>query len=165
MHLKLKYPSLPEIEIVSSVEECARLLHLLGDGQGRGDGKKPDSGGPAPHVPEDSARQDSQKQEKKPVDTVKPPDPRPDQEQPRQIVPAGTRPYRGKPNRRKLVLETMRHLKENGNPTPGLEEIKTTFAALYPDEDIRHLDQVVRDLANKTGLVERHQWGTFKLSD
>jgi len=76
---------------------------------------------------------------------------------------AETRPYRGRTNRRHLVLEILRELAQEGQLTPSLEQIKHRFLQRHPHEPVEHLDQVVRDLANKTDLVSRHEWGTFKL--
>ncbi len=73
------------------------------------------------------------------------------------------RTYRGKPNRRHMVLEAFRALAAAGNTTPGIEEIRAQFATLFPDESIRNLGQVVRDMVNKTDLIERLEWGTFRL--
>lgn len=76
---------------------------------------------------------------------------------------AETRPYRGRTNRRHLVLEILRELADEGQLTPTLDQIKHRFLRRHPHEPVEHLDQVVRDLANKTDLVSRHEWGTFKL--
>ena len=73
------------------------------------------------------------------------------------------RTYGGRANRRQLVLDTLEILALEGNVTPSLDEIKRCFSSHYPNERLRHLDQVVRDLANKTGLVERREWGKFQL--
>ncbi len=48
---------------------------------------------------------------------------------------------------------------------PSLDDIREKHAELYPEENTTNLDQVVRDLANKTDLVERCERGTFRLSD
>lgn len=66
-------------------------------------------------------------------------------------------------NRRKLVLETLRALKQSGNDTPSLSQIHKRFQRLFPGENTENLDQVVRDIANKTNKLERLERGTFRL--
>ena len=76
---------------------------------------------------------------------------------------SSVRTYGGKPNRRHMVLETFRALAAAGNTTPHMEEIRAQYAAKYPEEPLQGLDQVVRDMVNKTNLVERLAAGTFQL--
>lgn len=68
-------------------------------------------------------------------------------------------------NRRKRVLETIQDLRSAGVETPSLGQIKHRFAQLFPEEGLDNLDQVVRDIANKTSKLERLERGTFKLTD
>ncbi len=73
------------------------------------------------------------------------------------------RTYGGKPNRRHMVLSALQKLASIGNKTPTLDDIRTCYSELFPMEPVKHLDQVVRDLTNKTDWVERLEWGTFRL--
>jgi hypothetical protein len=68
-------------------------------------------------------------------------------------------------NRRKMVLETIQELRSAGAETPSLGQIKHRFAQLFPEESLENLDQVVRDIANKTSKLERLERGTFKLTE
>lgn len=68
-------------------------------------------------------------------------------------------------NRRKQVLETIQELKQEGVEAPSLGQIKHRFARLFPEESLDNLDQVVRDMANKTSKLERLERGTFKLTE
>ncbi len=68
-------------------------------------------------------------------------------------------------NRRKQVLETIQDLKQEGVEAPSLGQIKHRFAKLFPEESLENLDQVVRDMANKTSKLERLERGTFKLTE
>ena len=74
------------------------------------------------------------------------------------------RTYGGKPNRRHMILNTLAELHKMGQFQPKLEEICHHFQELFPEQSTENLDQVVRDLANKTDLVNRCDWGTFELS-
>lgn len=78
---------------------------------------------------------------------------------------AGGRGYRGRVNRRDLVLKAFRELRGEENHRPSLSEIKARFQSLFPTESLDNLDQVVRDLANKTDMVERCERGTFRLRE
>ena len=73
------------------------------------------------------------------------------------------RTYRGRINRRHMVLEALRSLAAEGQRAPRLDDIRTRFAELYPEEQRRNLDQVVRDLVNKTGHLSRSERGTYHL--
>jgi len=73
------------------------------------------------------------------------------------------RTYGGKPNRRHMVLSAMQKLLTEGNETPVLDDIRSCYSSLFPQEPVKHLGQVVRDLSNKTHLVERLEYGKFRL--
>ena len=75
------------------------------------------------------------------------------------------RTYRGQVNRRQLVLDTLATLKRRGIENPRLDDITRCYRELFPEADMNHLGQIVRDLANKTDKVERLQWGVFRLTD
>ena len=77
---------------------------------------------------------------------------------------AGIRPYRGKVNRRHNVLLVMKQLLKMGDESPDLETIRRSYGGQFPLEDQRNIDQVVRDMANKTDLLERHGRGQFRLT-
>lgn len=80
------------------------------------------------------------------------------------VKPKTSRTYGGRSNRRALILDTLRNLRQSGIEEPDLNQIKTRFRVLFPDEPIENLEQVVRDLANKTSLLERLGRGTFRLA-
>ena len=67
--------------------------------------------------------------------------------------------------RRERVLEAMGSLWHQGHAILRLDRIRQEVERLFPGEDEVHLDQVVRDLANKTELVERCDRGSFRLTD
>lgn len=66
-------------------------------------------------------------------------------------------------SRRERVLYALRSLHAQRAGPFSLDEIVSTVLETFPDTQGRHLDQVVRDLANKTKWVERSHWGTFQL--
>ena len=73
------------------------------------------------------------------------------------------RTYRGKPNRRHMVLEVFRALAASGKDKPAMEDIRIQYAAQFPEEAVHGLDQVIRDMVNKTNLIERLAQGLFQL--
>lgn len=77
----------------------------------------------------------------------------------------GVRRYGGRTNRRFLILECLRELRERGVAEPTMPQITETFATRYPEVDRDNLEQVVRDLVNKTDKVTRLRWGVFQLTD
>ena len=68
-----------------------------------------------------------------------------------------------KQSKRKLILETLQFLHKQGQTDPNIHQISQAFETRYPQEDSSNLDQVLRDLVNKTDLLERTGWGCFKL--
>ena len=70
---------------------------------------------------------------------------------------------RGEQSRRGRVLQVFRELSEAGVVEPSLREIKSFYLRLFPDDTVHHLDQVVRDLVNKTGRIQRTSRGCYKL--
>lgn len=68
-------------------------------------------------------------------------------------------------NRRDRVISAMGALKQTGKIILRLDAIRDKVGAMFPGEDLQHIDQVVRDLVNKTDLVERCDRGTFRLTD
>lgn len=134
----VRYPTLPEFEIECEVEECAQLLTLLG-------GKSKQA------IPNPLSLLNKAKE------------PAVERREGERII--RNRSYRGKVNRRDMVLNAFRELRQDGRIMPHLEDIKAKYASLYPDEDLTNLDQVVRDLANKTEKIERCERGSFRLSD
>ncbi len=130
----VRYPTLQDVEIECEVEECARLLKLLG-----GSSPEPVAQAFSRKTVTNTTRASSD-------------------------MSIGKRQYRGR-NRRQMVLNTFRQLRSAGRIMPSLDDIREKYAELYPEENTTNLDQVVRDLANKTDLVERCERGTFRLSD
>jgi len=145
VQLTLRYPKnpgLPEIVVDGDPESCARFVKALGEGCGAPTAEKT-AEKPAPRVP--SRRAASQRARSKRQD--------------------GVRQYRGRPNRRHTVLEAIRALTADGVAAPDLDQIRDRYARLFPEESQRHLDQVVRDLVNKTGHLQRTAEGSFRLSE
>ena len=142
MRILIQYPTLPVMKIDAGPEECARLLLLLGE---RLEGPLVASG--------ESMREGARD---RPVDAGVPA---------AKKAARSARPYRGRTNRRQMVLDAMGALAEEGRDAPALGEIAARVKALYPMENTQNLDQVVRDLANKTDLVIRGERGMFKLSN
>ncbi len=70
-----------------------------------------------------------------------------------------------KTKRRTMVLDVFHHLRSRGVHTPNLGEIRECFQLLFPGEDLKNLDQVVRDLANKTDQVESGKRGEYQLTE
>ena len=59
----------------------------------------------------------------------------------------------------------MAALRDQGIVAPKIAEIVDMATNLFPQSDPKNLDQVVRDLANRTDTVQRLQWGCFGLAD
>ena len=78
---------------------------------------------------------------------------------------AGDPPAAKSLTRRERVLEVIRELSGPDHTALALEQILAEVMRRFPDTERRYLDQVVRDLANKTDLVTRTDWGTFSLSE
>ena len=78
---------------------------------------------------------------------------------------SATKPPATPTNRRQRVLMVMRDLQGPGGSPIALGQIVDRYQQTYPEEDVRHLDQVVRDLANKTGMVESPKRGCYRLTD
>ncbi len=72
---------------------------------------------------------------------------------------------RAKTSKRQRVLKSMEHLARKGILEPGIAQILKIYSETYPGEDRNHIDQVLRDLANKTDLVTRTRWGRFRLNN
>lgn len=66
-------------------------------------------------------------------------------------------------NRRQMVLDVLGELANRGQQQPSLKTILDCCEKLYPSAEMKNLDQVVRDLANKTDLVESPQRGRYQL--
>lgn len=66
-------------------------------------------------------------------------------------------------NRRQMVLTVMEHLQEGADDCFRIRDIVSECQKRFPDADTKHLDQVIRDLANKTNLVESPSRGMFRL--
>ncbi len=75
------------------------------------------------------------------------------------------RTYGGQATRRDKVLEAMAKLRREGAATQTLAQIIQAFAALFPGESTRNLDQVIRDLAQKTDRVRSPRRGTYELAE
>lgn len=84
-----------------------------------------------------------------------------------ELLHAGASPNPSKPHptRRQQVLRALAVLRERGNPTPRIADIVQAATELFPGANPKNLDQVVRDLANRTDTVRRLEWGRFCLSD
>lgn len=156
MHLTLSYPDkpgAPRIVVEDEPEACAAFVRaLLG-------------GVPASRTAASRAeRTGGPSLERRPPEPPDRAEPSPARRQ-RASTPDSVRSYRGRTNRRHLVLEVVRSLFSEGVHEPSLDEIRDHFARLYPDESQRNLDQVVRDLVNKTAYLERLENSRFRLTD
>jgi len=58
----------------------------------------------------------------------------------------------------------MEELARGGADAVKLGQILALYQQTFPGEDTRHLDQVVRDLANKTDMVESPRRGCYRLA-
>ena len=67
--------------------------------------------------------------------------------------------------RREKVLDVFFEFYQNGKVMVSLSQLEQNFKENFPEESTQNLDQVVRDLANKTNLIERCERGTFRLTD
>ncbi|CAM2070634.1 hypothetical protein SCOR_34985 [Sulfidibacter corallicola] len=166
MKIKIAYDHIPNLEIEAGAEECARLLMLLAR---QGQDLTPAVTRAEP--PSVQPRSEATTETKPPAEKSAPRTPTaPGNENPTpKVTPqrAGTqrRTYRGQVNRRQLVLDTLATLKRRGIENPRLDDITRCYRELFPEADMNHLGQIVRDLANKTDKVERLQWGVFRLTD
>jgi len=141
LRIVLSYPDkpwMPDVTVEDSPEACAALLRAM------------ERGGPEPTV----SRPRRQRA----------PNPRPETAD-RADRQTDVRAYRGRPSRRHRVLEVFRALAGAGEQRVSLDLIRTRFAELFPEESQENLDQVVRDLVNKTGKVTRNTDGSFSLRD
>lgn len=171
MKIKLSYPDLPPLEIEAEPDECARLLRALsvtpGAAQSPADARpKPapprQAGSSADAVAIGSADKPSEPDLFSETTATKP-----------AARPAaagkndsgGVRRYGGRTNRRFLILECLRELRERGVAEPTMPQITETFEKRYPEVNRDNLEQVVRDLVNKTDKVTRLRWGVFQLTD
>jgi len=78
------------------------------------------------------------------------------------------RPAKGAPGvatTREAVLATMAYLGERGRLVAPISEIRSTFTHLFPQRSSRLVDQILRDLVNKTGQLTRVGRGNFRLVD
>ncbi len=153
VRITLQYPNLPLLLIDSDVNECARLLQLLASGELKPIVQQAKKTPP----PEKDTKQD-------PPKTVVPNHSSPHTTERDTEVPGQSgRLYGGKRNRRDMILEVFEALHEEGQPLVSLADLRNKFQSLYPQEDQNHLDQVIRDLSNKTDLVVREGRGLFRL--
>ncbi len=82
-----------------------------------------------------------------------------------QGISPGLGPASQRHSRREMVLHALQELSQQGKKQATLDEITQRVLLNHPTSERRNLDQVVRDLANKTQLVTRTDWGSFCLSD
>lgn len=137
MKMSLRFVGLPPVEIEADADECADFMLKLGQKTGLDRQIPPER----PHPP---------KSESAPLSPE--PTPKPS------ILP------RSKPSRRDMIYQAMQHLHQEGCHEADLQTITAKFQELNPDEETKNLDQVVRDMANKTDLLDRADRGTFKLA-
>ena len=156
MRVWIRYPHLPrmEVEVEGDPAECCALLLRLGE---------VDSG--SPDAPAAARAEPGTPPPGTPTPGTPPPGtPPPGAPTPGAPTPRDGRLYRGKLNRRQMVIRVFEELERRGRERARLEEIKTCFSEMFPEENTQNLTQVVRDLANKTEIIERCEWGTFRLS-
>lgn len=184
--MKLAYAHLPPIEIEMQVEECAQLLRALQHNE-VGVPPVPHSQAPLPFdqpideskraAQQPKARTQPRKQEQtvadKPVQAASASKPTPATQQvksnqteargPQSADAEQARPYNGKVNRRHRVLEIFQDFQDLGEEALSIPQITAAFAERFPDEDSSNLDQVVRDMMNKTQQVVRVKRGFYAL--
>jgi hypothetical protein len=68
-----------------------------------------------------------------------------------------------RPSKRTRILEVLASLRDEGELAPGTPIIISRFKRMFPEENASNLDQVLRDLVNKTDRVRRAKWGCFSL--
>lgn len=68
-------------------------------------------------------------------------------------------------NRRQMVLNAFKRLRQNGVLMPRIQEIVAEVSSQNPGATLKYLDQVIRDLANKTTLVSSPQRGRYCLTE
>jgi hypothetical protein len=66
---------------------------------------------------------------------------------------------------REAVLATMAYLGERGRAVAHISEIRSAFTHLFPQRSSRLVDQILRDLVNKTGQLNRVGRGYFRLPE
>lgn len=171
MKIKLSYPDLPPLEIEAGPDECARLLRALSATPSATPSPPDAQSKPAPPRQKDSVANPmpvgSGDKPPEPELSSKMPAPKP---QTRLSVEnkensGDVRRYGGRTNRRFLILECLRELRERGVAEPTMPQITETFERRYPEVNRDNLEQVVRDLVNKTDKVTRLRWGVFQLTD
>ena len=68
-------------------------------------------------------------------------------------------------NNRQAVLKTMEFLQNQGRSVAHIAEIKVAFRQLFPQSSSRLIDQILRDLVNKTGQLRRVGRGLFEIKN
>lgn len=139
MKMTLTFPGLPPVIIDASAAECAELLAVLGERY--------------------SSSAVYQQKTLRPNDVSYPEK----KERSSHFHKVPLRTDAGHSNRRGMMLRVFETLAKEGSNHPSLRELKTRFTQMFPNEDTHNLDQVVRDLANKTPFVERKGRGCFAL--
>ncbi len=171
MKIKLSYPDLPPLEIEAEPDECARLLRALSVTQDTAQSTSQAGSSPAPVAQKVAVADDPSiaapvkrtAVDKTPITKA----PKPAAPSPTEKGDSGNgvRRYGGRTNRRFLILECLRVLRERGVAEPTMPQITETFETRYPEVNRDNLEQVVRDLVNKTDKVTRLRWGVFQLTD
>ena len=65
---------------------------------------------------------------------------------------------------RQEVLETMRFLKRQGRNVAHISEIQVVYRQMFPKQSTQ-IDQILRDLVNKTGQLRRVGRGMFAIQE
>lgn len=81
------------------------------------------------------------------------------------VIQERARMYGGEPNRREKVLYCLEQLWRAGQTEPDLATIRGAFMRYFPNDSVTHLDQVIRDLANKTAYVHSPRRGRYVLRE
>jgi hypothetical protein len=163
MKMTLAFPHLPTIEIEMQEDECARLLEIL---QKQANAKK-QIFEQAPLFAEAKPVVEpvkSQPKHGKPAPFIKPNVKEAASQAATQSDSDEARPYKGKANRRHRVLEIFQDFMEKGQSELSIPEITAAFQQRFPEEDSENLDQVVRDMMNKSKQVVRVRRGYYSLS-
>lgn len=145
MKVLFDLPQWPGLRIEGQPEEIARLLHAL----------KQERRLEKPLLAEDKTRGRAES----PKIAVR-------ANKTRQDSPAATVGSAKAPaNRREMVLEAMAALRDAGEHSPKIKTIIDYCQKHFAGVSVKNLDQVIRDLAHKTSLVESPSRGQYQLSD
>lgn len=152
MKIRIAYEDLPALHIEGDPADCARFVRALQT-------QSPVAAPSTPHAAEakepraDAGARPSQPKGATPAEPAK------------KAEPKAQKPSRRLSSRRTRVLKVIHRLHQEDQERVTLKAIVEAYQRMFPSEPVQHLDQVVRDLANKTDLLEHVGRGAFRLVD